>query len=305
MGKVYDALRRAEEQRARRATEAPALAPAVAAEPVAPELPTPAPGIPAAPSLPGRGPAPLREPARRLPFWKRLLGGRRARLAEETAGALNKRRICQLQPESFVAEQFRSLRGRIDSIASQQPLASIAVTSSLSSEGKTTAATNLALVTSMSVGRRVLLVDCDLRRPHVHQSLGLRVEAGLAEVLTGQATLEDAIIRVEGTSLDVLPVRSLPPNPSELLASQRMQRLVEELVGRYDRLILDVPPALGMPDAKTLCDLCDGIVFVVRADQTPSVDVQQALEVLDRRRLLGLVLNGVETDPTRYGYASY
>ena len=79
----------------------------------------------------------------------------------------------------------------------------------------------------MSVGRRVLLVDCDLRRPRVHQSLGLRTEAGLAEVLEGAASLDDAILRVEGTELDVLPVRMLPPNPSELLASQSMQRLME------------------------------------------------------------------------------
>jgi Mrp family chromosome partitioning ATPase len=84
-----------------------------------------------------------------------------------------------------------------------------------------------------------------------------------------------------------------------------MQKLVEQLAGRYDRVILDVPPTLGLPEAKTLCDMCDGIVFVVRSDETPSLDVESALDVLDRRRMLGLVLNGVEADPERYGYSGY
>ena len=305
MGKVYDALRRAEEQRARRSAEATALAPNPA-DAAASEMPAPpAMGIPSAPAMPAPVPADL--PTRREPkpsFLKRLFR-RRTKAPAESAGALNKRRIVLLQPESFVAEQFRTLRGRIDSIAAQQPIATIAVTSALPGEGKTTAATNLAIVTAMSVERRVLLVDCDLRRPRVHQALGLRVEAGIAEVLNGQATLDEAITRLEGSALDVLAVRGLPPNPSELLASPRMQKLVEQLAGRYDRVILDVPPALGLPEAKSLCDECDGIVLVVRSDETPSADVESALEVLDRRRLLGLVLNGVDQGPDRYGYSSY
>ena len=207
-----------------------------------------------------------------------------------------------LQPDSFVAEQFRSLRARIDSIAAQQPLRSIAMTSSVSGEGKTTAAVNLALVSALGVGRRVLLVDCDMREPAIHQTLGLRVDAGLAEVLTGRANLEDAIVRLEGAALDVLPVRSLPENPSELLASRSMQDVVEELAKRYDRVIYDVPPTLGVPDAKIVTELCDGVLFVVRAGRTPSEDVESALEVIDRKRLLGLVLNGVEAAPNRYSY---
>jgi capsular exopolysaccharide synthesis family protein len=207
-----------------------------------------------------------------------------------------------LQPESYVAEQFRSLRGRLDSLAAQQPLRTIAVTSALAGEGKTTAAVNLALVSAMSVGRRVLLVDCDLRRPNVHQSLGLRVDAGLGELLEGQATLEEAITEVQGSPVEVLPVRSLPPNPSELLASSRMTELVEQLAQRYDRVILDVPAVLGLPDAKTVTDLCDGMIFVVKADSTAADEVTTALEVVDQRRVLGLVLNGEILGADRYGY---
>jgi capsular exopolysaccharide synthesis family protein len=137
----------------------------------------------------------------------------------------------------------------------------------------------------------------------VHESLGLRVEAGLAEILRGAAELEDALVTVEGTALQVLPVRSLPPNPSELLASGRMRELVEKLVVRFDRVVFDLPPMLGLPDAKVVSDLCDGVLFVVRAHMTPQADVESALEVVDRSRLLGVVLNDADASPDRYGYS--
>jgi capsular exopolysaccharide synthesis family protein len=161
---------------------------------------------------------------------------------------------------------------------------------------------NLAVVNSMSVGRRVLLVDCDLRRPRVHTTLGIAPEAGLAEVLKDRATLSEAVVKVEGLNLEVLGVRLQPPNPSELLASSRMRSLVEEAARTYDRVILDVPPTLALPDAKIMCDLSDGVVLVVRAGSTSSEDVTATLDVIDRRRVLGLVLNGVEDGAQRYGY---
>jgi Mrp family chromosome partitioning ATPase len=100
----------------------------------------------------------------------------------------------------------------------------------------------------------------------------------------------------------VLPVRGTPSNPSELLGSDRMRALVEEVARSYDQVIFDLPPTLSMPDAKAMCELVDGIVFVVRADQTPADDVAAALDVLDRRRVLGVILNGVDAKPERYGY---
>jgi Mrp family chromosome partitioning ATPase len=100
----------------------------------------------------------------------------------------------------------------------------------------------------------------------------------------------------------VLPVRALPPNPSELLASGRMRELIEKLGTRFDRLVLDVPPTLGLPDAKTVSEVCDAVLFVVRAHETPREDAEQALEVLDRSRVLGIVLNESDADAARYGY---
>ena len=284
MGKVYDALKRAEEQRKQRVHETAAVVPAF--EPRAGETP----GAP--------GPAPLRGRGRTL--LPGLARSRRAAPMPESAGAVNKRRITLLQPESFVAEQFRTLRARLDSLASTRPVRTLAVTSALPGDGKTLAAIGLAVVYSMQPGRRVVLVDCDLRQPAVASSLGVRVDAGLAEVLGDGAELEDAIVRVDGSELDVLPVRTVPANPSELLASEGMRKLLEKLSSRYDRVILDLPPTLGLPDAKTVSELCDGVVFVVRADVTPEPEIAAALEVIDRRRVLGLVMNGAAPIASHY-----
>ena len=283
MAKVYDALRRAEQERRRRAD--PAVAPAVARLDWEPE--------------PVEAPAP--PPVDGESFFERLLARRKRR---DPVADANKRRIALLQPDSFVAEQFRALRGRIDAIAEQRAIRTVAVTSALPGEGKTTAAVNLAIVTALSLGRRILLVDCDLRKPKVHQSLGLRPEAGLGELLMGEVGLEDAVVKAESGNLEILAVRGRPANPSELLASDRMRALVQEVAQRYHRVILDTPAALGLPDAKIVADLCDGAVMVVRADMTSYDDAQTVLEFLDRDRILGLVLNGASVNQGRYGYAN-
>ena len=231
---------------------------------------------------------------------------RRARPGgSEPVGDFNKRRISLLQPDSYVAEQFRALRGRIDAIAAQRPIRTLAITSPLSGEGKTTAAINLAIVTSMSLGRRVLLVDCDLRKPKVHQALGLRPEAGLAEVLSDAGQPRRG--HPQGGGHEPRGARRARQAREPLraaLGSARMRELVEEVARRYDRVILDTPAALGVPDAKAVAELCDGLILVVRADMTPHEEIESALEILDRRRLLGLVLNGAQVDQGRYGYAT-
>ena len=287
MAKIYDALRRAESERKSR-TEPARTAPVTRLD-WEPETSTPPPVAPASP------------PAEKATLFDRLLSRNRP---EEVTGDFNKRRISILQPDSFVAEQFRKLRGRIDAMAAQRPIRSIAVTSALPGEGKTTSSVNLAVVTSLSLDRSVLLMDCDMRRPKIHQALGLRPEAGLAEVLAGDVRLEDAVLSVEGSSLDVLGVRGRPLNPSELLSSQSMRDLLEEATQRYDRVILDTPAALGLPDAKVVADLCDGVVMVVRADSTSQEDAQTVLELMDRSRVLGLLLNGAAVNQGRYGYVS-
>lgn len=284
MGKVYDALRKAEAQRTR-GSAVPA-------------------SVPARPELPGEVSVPGLAADR--PHWLARIGRAMRRTSAlptgEGAAAINRRRIVLLHPESFVAEQFRSLRAHLDSLAAERPLRTVGLTSALPGEGKTTAAVSLALVTAMGVDRRVLLMDCDLRHPRVHTAVGLRPEAGLAEVLMGQVPLDRAIVKVDGTSLDVLAVRGKPANPSELLASSAMRELMEEVARRYDTVILDTAPTLALPDAKILSELADGFLLVIRADSTPQEDVLSALDVLDRRRVVGLVFNDAKTNESRYGY---
>jgi len=123
-------------------------------------------------------------------------------------------------------------------------------------------------------------------------------------VLRKEASLEDAVLKVEGTNFEVLAVRSRPSNPSELLGSLEMKQLIADVARLYDRVILDSPAALGLPDAKVISDLSDGIVMVVRADVTAANDVQSVLEVLGQQRVLGMVLNGASMDQARYGYAT-
>jgi len=281
MAKVYDALRRAEEDRKQLLSDRSNRPAPLEVEPIGPAA----------------------ERIDRKPIWKRSNEALTPRPGPDGSAEINKRRIALLQPESYVAEQFRALRGRIDAIASQHPITTIAMTSAFPGEGKTTCAINLAIVTGMSLGRRVLLIDCDLRRPKVHPAMGLRPKTGLAEVLAGASSIDEAIVSVEGVALDVLPVCGRPANPSELLGSPEMSRLIEEVSGRYDRVILDTPAALGLPDAKAVSDLCDGTVMVVRADTTARSDLEAVLEILGRERMLGLLINAVDADQGRYGYA--
>lgn len=333
MAKVYDALRRAEEERKRRAglpgsqgvsadaaaegggeTPQPASSdPGPPEEPVPPPAPEeqipPPPAVDVepitAPRFARKDMASIPEPRERSASLLDRIRRRFGRLTPGDAAAeVNKRRISMLQPDSHVAEQYRALRGRLDALRTDEPLRTIAVSSPLAGEGKTTSSINLAVVTAMSVGRRVLLVDCDMRKPKVHYALGLRPDAGIAEVLVGEVSLDQAVLRMEGMNLDVLAVRGRPSNPSELLGSPAMRDLVAEAGKRYDRVIFDTPAALGVPDAKAVAELTDGFVLVVRADVTVQQDIEAALDLLDRRHLLGLVLNGAHLSVGRYGYTN-
>ena len=282
MAKVYEALRRAGQNRGSRLAGPPAPEPVPSLEP---SLERPA----------VCEPGPLRrelpdtddEPSRAGP------------------GALttDKRRIALLEPESFVAEQFRVLRSRLDSLAGESPLKTLVVTSARSGEGKSSVATNLALVLAMGVARKVILIDCDMRRPAVLRSLGLDPDVGLAEVLLERARPEQATRTLEGTSLEVLGVRMQPPNPSELLACPRMRELLVELREDHDWVILDTPATLGLSDSKIVGELCDGYLMVVRAGETLRADVEAAIDVLGPRSVVGLVLNGAQMGRERYAYS--
>ena len=272
MAKIYEALKRAEQERKRKAGGDPEDAGSGGAswDPAFETPPSAKPGS-----------------AGRTWEWRSSSSAP----SGDSYAEYNKCRIAMLRPDSYAAEQFRTLRTRIDTLASQRPLKSIALMSPNAKDGKTTAAVNLAAVTAMGVDQRVALVDCNLRDPSVTRVLGLEPRTGLAEILVGEATIEDALLRIEDPGFDVIPVRAIPANPSELIGSGAMLHFMESVIQRYDRVFIDTPAALGLPDARAICELCDGMLVVVRAGETPVEDVQFSLDLVDRRRVLGVILN--------------
>jgi protein-tyrosine kinase len=199
-------------------------------------------------------------------------------------------------------ERFRTLRSRLYKIAGTRTLKRVLVTSSVPAEGKTTVAANLAHSIMRQTDRRVLLIDADLRVSRMHQLFGAPRSPGLTDYLRGEAD-ECAVIQngSEG-NLCLLPGGTEASNPSELLLGDRMKKLLDLVTPVFDWIILDSPPALAVHDASNLADLCDGVLFVVRAGKTDYQLAERASSEFLKKNLLGVVLNGVEKDASYGGY---
>jgi protein-tyrosine kinase len=203
---------------------------------------------------------------------------------------LNPLLVAALQPFSSAAEQYRSLRGRIGQAEDGQPLRVLQVTSPAKGDGKTVTALNLALTMAQEFQRRVLILDADLRHPRVHELLGLEPGPGLVDVLTGSATLDDALIEIPEYHLTVLRAGRAYERPAEMLGSGPMRRLVDTLRTQFDRIVVDSAPAM-VADPGALAPLADGLLVVVRASATTKPAIARALGTLASAKLLGLVFN--------------
>jgi capsular exopolysaccharide synthesis family protein len=216
--------------------------------------------------------------------------------------------VSQLSSDHPASEAYRALRTNVTFVnAEQRDLRLIAVTSPGPGEGKSTTAANLA-ITLAQQGTATLLVDADLRRPIVHRAFNIVQDPGLTDVLVGTADLREAVRPAVAPMLDVLPAGALPPNPSELLGSEAMRRLLDQLRTRYEAVIFDTPPTLAVTDATVLGANVDGVMMVLRSGDTEDVAAQRALEQLRRvqARIAGVVLNGVAKQHDRYyKYYSY
>jgi len=203
---------------------------------------------------------------------------------------------------SVGAEKFRTLRSRLYQIASAQPLKRILITSSTPAEGKTFVVANLAQSFIRQENRRVLLIDSDLRASRLHVHVGASGKPGLSDYLRGDAD-EYQVTQVEkGGNLCLIPGGSEVSNPSELLHSERMKQLLERMSLIFDWIILDSPPALAVHDASLLADMCDGVLFVVRAGSTDFELATKASSEFRDKNLLGVVLNRVEKGDSYGGY---
>ena len=201
---------------------------------------------------------------------------------------------------SYEADQYRTLRHALERTHATKKV--IAVTSALPGDGKTTTAINLAGVLAQAPDARILIVDLDLRMPAVGDRLGLTVQSpGLVDLLSDPAlALDDAVRRLPQSRLAVLPAGRALTVPYEVLKSPRLGELLQAATGQFDYVILDTPPLAAVQDARLIVDWVDGFVMVVAAHRTPRKLLEDALNLMDPAKLIGLVFNG--DDRRRSGY---
>jgi exopolysaccharide transport family protein len=216
--------------------------------------------------------------------------------------------VTQSRPQSQMAESYRALRTSLLLTSLGAPPKVILITSALPQEGKTTTSINTAIVLAQK-GTRVLLIDADLRRPSIHKTLGMGPRTGLSNVLTGSATIQQAIVRSPLLpSLFVLPAGTPPPNPAELLASTNMKDVLAELREEYDHIVVDTPPTLSVTDAVVMSTRADAVVLVIRSGQTTKQALRRARDLLMQvnARVCGVLLNAVDLrSPEYYYYYEY
>lgn len=222
-------------------------------------------------------------------------------------------RIDDLSPKySALSEAFRSLRTSVLLSGPEQPPRSLLVSSAQPGEGKTTVSTNLA-ISLAQLGQRVLLIDGDLRRPSVHRAFEIRGSLGVVSYLTGQQDWRMAVEKISLPGLEVLVSGPVPPNPAELLSSDKMQKLIEQALEEYKFVVVDSPPLLNVADSRILATLVDGVVMVVKGGETPRELALRARGYAANvgARVIGVVLNNVDMHRgensyyQHYGYESY
>lgn len=199
--------------------------------------------------------------------------------------------VAALDPHAAAAEQYRAIRARLAHVEEHQPLRTLMVTSPASRDGKSITAANLALTMAQEIQRNVLLIDANLRSPSVHALFGISRTPGLAELLSGTASVDEVLVSVPELHLTILPAGGTTPFPTELLGSTAMRRVIDTLRSRFDRLVLDVPAVAPLADAGTVAALADGVLMVVRAGATQRPALDRAVSAFEPNQVVGMVLN--------------
>ncbi|MDA8097346.1 MAG: CpsD/CapB family tyrosine-protein kinase [Clostridia bacterium] len=214
--------------------------------------------------------------------------------------------IAQKHPKSAAAEAYRTLRTNLGFAAPDHPARLIMATSAGPGDGKTSTMSNLAVVLAQT-GQNVCLVDCDLRKPRIHKVFEIDNTRGLTNVLLQNAVLDEVIIPAETAGLFLFPSGPIPPNPAELIGSEKLKDLWPQLLERYDYVLVDAPPVLAVTDASLLAGQMDGVILIVKSG-TSRVDMIQdakAQLVKANSRILGVVLNQVRMSQKDYSYYYY
>ena len=210
--------------------------------------------------------------------------------------------VMEKAPKSIDAEAYRSLRSNIEYSSFDDEYRAIVVTSSVPGEGKSTTSGNLALSLAQS-GNKVLLVDCDMRKPSIHKKFKISNISGTAELLLRKESFED-VANCYNENLTIITAGKIPPNPSEMLSSRAMTAFIKEMKKEFKYIILDTPPLQAVTDAQVLSTKSDGVLLVVRAGSTKKEMVLNSVDLIKKvhGKTIGNVLNGVENKKNNYYY---
>ncbi len=213
--------------------------------------------------------------------------------------------VTKKEPKSILAECYRNLRTSLEYSAIDIKVETLVITSSDAGEGKSTVASNLAYVLAQG-GKKVIIVDCDLRKPSLHRKFEISNELGVTNYLVGKCELSEIICKVD-ERIDVITAGEIPPNPADVVNSKALENLFELLKSEYDHIIIDTPPVRAVTDGQILAGKCDGTLFVVRAEKTRSDSVLEGYRELKKvnANVLGSVINGISRDKKSAYYYEY
>jgi len=210
--------------------------------------------------------------------------------------------VVEDKPRSIEAEAYRKLRTNIQYSSIDKEIKSIVVTSACPMEGKSTVSGNLALSFAQN-GKKVIIVDCDLRKPSIHRKFNISNLCGLSEVMIGKEPLDNAIQKYK-SNLHILTSGKIPPNPAEMINSTTMSNLLEELKEEYDIVIIDSSPLEAVTDGQILSTKVDGTILVLKAGKSKIESVKEAKNLLNKvgANIIGLVINQVNNSNKKYDY---